>query len=282
MEIRIMGIVLFILLLLGVKALEAQTTPFTLTGIGSQPVPVTLNKMTNLVFPVKIRKGIKVSREIQAQKVQGVENVIELKAVRKDFTPTNLSVFGVDGRLYTFDLQYAESPPVLRFQVVNVGTQTEVEPSVQLTGLPVDEVRLEGDAKQLSQRRGFLHLSAENERMGLSLTGIYLKDSLLWFTVHVRNRSLIAYHPEYLGITITDKKKIKRTAAQGQEQVPILWNLPPEIPGHCVQSFAVGFTPFTIPKDKKLIIRMAEQGGGRTLTLTIKPKVLLKARAIRP
>jgi conjugative transposon TraN protein len=280
MEIRVIIIALLLWLSLAAKTVMAQTPPFTLMGVGAQSVPVTVNKMTNLVFPVKIRKGIKVSREIQAQKVQGVENVIELKAIRKDFTPTNLSVFGVDGRLYTFDLQYAENPPVLRFQVVNVGTQSEVTPSVQLTGLPVDEVRLEGDAKQLSQRHGFLHLATENERMGLSLTGIYLKDSLLWFTVHVRNRSLIAYHPEYLRITITDKKKIKRTAAQGQEQVPVLWNLPPEIPGHSAQSFAVGFMPFTIAKDKKLIIQMAEQNGGRLLTLTIKPKVLLKARAI--
>src|SRR5450631_3344700 len=119
-------ITLSLLLSLLVKGtfVRAQEGPsFILTGMIAQKVPVTYNRMTNLVFPMAIRAGIKVSREVLVQKVKGVDNVIELKAARPHFAPTNLSVFGLDGRLYTFELEYADSPPVLSFTVVPAFTK---------------------------------------------------------------------------------------------------------------------------------------------------------------
>ena len=72
----------------------AQGPGFRLEGISSAVIPVTADKMMNLVFPEAVQAGVKVSKEIIAQKVHGVENVIEIKALRRDFTTTNLSVYG--------------------------------------------------------------------------------------------------------------------------------------------------------------------------------------------
>jgi len=65
------------------------------------------------------------------QKVRGVENVIELKALKRDFPPTNLAVYGKDGRLYSFVLHYVEDTSALDYRVV---PDVAAEPSVRLTG----------------------------------------------------------------------------------------------------------------------------------------------------
>src|ERR1700761_664405 len=95
----------------------AQDAGFRLEGEGSVAIPVTVNKMTNLVFPASVRLGVKVTLDVLAQKVRGVDNVIELKAMRRGFPPTNFSVYGNDGRLYSFVLQYVEDTTVLNYRV---------------------------------------------------------------------------------------------------------------------------------------------------------------------
>ena len=77
---------------------SAYTQRFRLEAIPSVTIPVTADKMTNLVFPEVIQAGVKVSAEIIAQKVHGVDNVVEIKALRRHFTPTNLTVYGKDGQ----------------------------------------------------------------------------------------------------------------------------------------------------------------------------------------
>src|ERR1700753_4002658 len=103
---------------------QAQEPGFHLEGTESRMVPVTGHKMTNLVFPVDIAAGVRVSRDVLVQKVKGVENVIELKALKRDFTTTNLSVYGKDGRLYSFVLRYVEDTSVLDYRIIRDGGVT--------------------------------------------------------------------------------------------------------------------------------------------------------------
>jgi conjugative transposon TraN protein len=273
---------LLLSLLVKEEFVRAQEGPsFILTGMTAQKVPVTYNKMTNLVFPIAIRAGIKVSREVLVQKVKGVDNVIELKAARPHFAPTNLSVFGLDGRLYTFELEYANNPPVLSFTIVSAFTENlsscypEQSPLI-LTGLPVDQSTLASDAVSLAGKKGFLYRSAHIEKMRLQVAGIYLKDSLLWFVLRISNHSLIPYHPEYLRLFTVDRKRAKRTAIQEVSMEPVYEKLPAAVEGNV--SFALGFASFTIARDKKLILEVAERGGGRVMTLPISCKMLLRAR----
>jgi conjugative transposon TraN protein len=256
---------------------------FILVGLASHKVPVSFTKMTNLIFPVNIRKGIKVSRQIAAQKVQGVENVIEVKALRANFTPTNLSVFGVDGRLYSFDLQFVDdsSTSPLNFEVVNrPDTKNDSLPNqaseIELTGLPVNETVLANDMEGFNNKHGFLNKSISLQRMRLTLKGIYIKDSLLWLVMHVKNHSLIPYPLEYLRLNVIDRKRVKRTAVQTVTIEPVFSKLPTVVKDK--ESFAIAFPPFTIANSKKLLLEIAERNGGRLLQLTIKNKTLLKAR----
>jgi conjugative transposon TraN protein len=277
--------IVFTLLIPGV-IVRAQVMPsFTLTALTAQKVPVTEHKMTNLVFPVAIRTGIKVSRDVLVQKVRGVENVIELKAARPHFAPTNLSVFGLDGRLYSFDLEYADSPPVLNFAVVpvpseNVPTFYSEKPLLLLTGLPVDQATLTEDAGTLTKEKSFLHHSVRREKMRLQVEGIFFKDSLMWFTIRMTNRAQVPYDPEYVRLFVQDRTKAKRTAIQQNTTEPVFEALPDKISGRSAETFALGFPLFTVPRDKQLWLEVAERSGGRLLKLPISYKTVLKAKAI--
>jgi len=276
---------LFALIVIGAFVRAQELPSFILTALTTQKVPVTEHKMTNLVFPVAIRTGIKVSRDVLVQKVKGVENVIELKAARPHFAPTNLSVFGLDGRLYSFDLEYADSPPVLNFAVVPAPAGESVsqypdKPLLMLTGLPADQATLTEDAGTLTKEKGFLHVSVHSEKMRLQVEGIYLKDSLLWFTLRLRNASQIPYAPEYLRLFIQERTKARRTAIQATAVEPVYTALPNGIPGRSAETFALGYPLFTVPRDKELWLEIAERSGGRSLKLPINYKTILKVRSM--
>ncbi|HTR29913.1 MAG TPA: DUF4138 domain-containing protein [Puia sp.] len=257
---------------------QSAPSGFSLVPAGSQVVPVTVNKMTNLVFPVALGPAIKVSRQVLAQKVSGVDNVIELKALHRNFEPTNLSVYGKDGRLYSFELRYTEDSSVLNFYIIN---DTLRDHPVRLSGLPVDRTSLEADAVLLTAERGFLHRGVSVEEMRLRLKGIFLRDSLLWMVFRLTNHSQVGYHPAYLHFSIEDRKRAKRTARQDIVLPPVYDGHPSAVGGDSSEVFAVGFDPFTLSTSKKLVVEVAEVNGGRTLLLALKAKSLLRARGMK-
>jgi hypothetical protein len=266
-------------------AVRAQDAGFHLEGMVSRSVPVTVSKMTNLVFPVPVASGVKVSRDILAQKPRGVENVIELKAMRRDFLPTNFSVYGKDGALYSFDLRYVEDTAVLNFRVVRDGDLGAVRSSgvggpVMLTGLPVSGVALDSDAVLLAGRRGFLHGSVASEGVRLRLRGIFLRDSLLWLSLRVTDGTMIAFRPVYVRVFVEDTKRVRRTASQRVEVSPVYTGMLPVVLGGGSGSLVLGLVPFAPGKGKRLVVELADAGGGRDLVLRVKGKRVLRARKV--
>ena len=260
---------------------RAQDGGFHLVGIPSASIPVTGMKMTNIMFPVPVAAGVKVSRDVLMQQPKGVDNVIELKAIRRNFLPTNVSVYGKDGRLYSFNLHYVEDAPVLNFRVVagsaSVAADT-VRAPVRLSGLPVDWMTLERDGAELAAYRGFMSSSVKSGGMSLALRGIYLRDGLLWLCFRMRNDRKIIFVPGYMRVFVEDKDRVKRTASQQVDLVPVYGGEMGEVAGGGTRSFAWGFAPLTLAKGKKLVVEVADASGGRQLELTVKGKVLLRAR----
>jgi hypothetical protein len=286
--LQVLGIAWLVSMGLSLQAQEPGPG-YRLVGVVSLHVPVTEWKMTNLVFPVPVAAGVKVSRDVLVQRPKGVENVIELKAVKRNFLTTNLSVFGKDGRLYSFDLHYTEDTTVLNYRVIlDGGAPMPGVPGlfsagvgdhpIMLSGLPVDGTALDKDAALLSRRPGFLHKSASTDRVELHLRGIYLRDSLLWLCFRLVNRSSIGFTPAYMRISIEDRIRIIRTAAQKVELLPVYEGGLASVPGCSSRSLAVGLTPFALGKGKKLVVEMADVGGNRELVLEIKGKTVLRAR----
>ena len=253
----------------------AQEPGFRLEGIGSAVVPVTMNKMTNLIFPEAIQSGVKVSRDIAAQKVRGVENVLELKAAKVGFMPTNLSVYGRDGRLYSFELRYVEDTGILNYRVTVVGEVNRSE--VLLTGLPADEVKLRKDGEELGARRPFLRVAGKSEGLRLGLNGIYLRDSLQWLVFSLRNGSVGPFRVARWRFFLQDRKAVKRRAVQKVGVEPVYMSGLVSVSGKGRAGMAAGFEPFVVPKGKWLVVEVVGKDG-RVVRIKVRGRTFRRER----
>lgn len=264
-----------VLVVCGLSA-YAQEPGFHLEGVASRSLPVTGRKMTNVIFPVNIATGVRVSRDVLVQKVRGVENVIELKALKRDFAPTNLAVYGNDGRLYSFVLHYVEDTTVLDYRVVD--DLSRVAPAVRLSGWPVSPEQLRDDGERLASRRRFLHGGAVGDGMRLALRGVYLRDSLLWVSLDLRDRTAMGVNAVSLRIYTEDRKRVKRTATQELDITPVYADRIGPLPGFGRRTMAVGLHPFVLGRGKRLVILVLDREGNRQVVLRVKGKVLMRAR----
>jgi len=108
--------------------------------------------------------------------------------------------------------------------------------------------------------------------MQFGLQGIYLKDEILWFALTVHNSSAITYIPEYTRWFIRDRRVFRRTAVQELPLSPIYQSGQTSIVGDSTRSSWTGFHPFSLTKDKELVIETGEKKGGRVMQLIVHDK----------
>ncbi|HEY4064118.1 MAG TPA: DUF4138 domain-containing protein [Puia sp.] len=253
---------------------HAQEPGFHLEGTMSRCLPVTGRKMTNVIFPVDIAAGVRVSRDVLVQKVRGVENVIELKALKRGFAPTSLAVYGKDGRLYSFVLHYVEDTTVLDFRVVADGATLSL---VRLSDWPVNPEQLRMDGQMLAERRGFLHRRAVSDGLCLRLKGTYLRDSLLWLSLEVREHTAIGFQPGMVRVWSEDRKKVRRMASQEVEVSPVYTGGSGPVFGFGRRAWTIALRPMVIGKGQQLVVEVLDEVG-RQVRLTVKRRMLLRAR----
>lgn len=78
--------------------------------IPSGHLTITYNKTTNLIFPYSVQSIDRGSRDILVQQPKGTENIVQVKADKPNFDQTNLSVITIDGKLYSFTVDYTDQP----------------------------------------------------------------------------------------------------------------------------------------------------------------------------
>ena len=76
--------------------------------IASRPVHLTWNKTTTLIFPYSIKRVNIGSRDVAGQIMPEADSIIQLKAARKDFSETSLTVVTAEGKFYSFLLSYEQ------------------------------------------------------------------------------------------------------------------------------------------------------------------------------
>jgi conjugative transposon TraN protein len=243
-------------------------------SIPSYPLSVTFFKTTNIIFPYRIEKADIGSADVIGHKDPGLENVLFLKANRKDFAPTNLSVYTSDGRFYSFLVQYKACPDTLNLSFV--------KGQGSVADLPdrVNKAMLDSDAILITVLPASMHKKTVSQEMKMVLTGIYIKDHQLWFTIEISNRSELDFQPESVRFFVRDKRIAKRTAVQESEIKPV-WRSPYEIvPGEERTTYVFALSAFTFDDQKKLQIQVKEKNGNRTLNLAVRSKTILKSHHI--
>lgn len=239
------------------------------------PIPIKLSTSvtTNLIFHYAIVSVDRGSVDILAQKAKGLDTILQVKARRRNFTKTNLSVVTADGKLNSFEVEYTADPDSLNLYF----NDQSVTALRNFQGIPA---LLDKNALTIQEQPEFLHQHVHSEEINFSLKGIYIDQGYLWFRFSVQNHSMIEYRPEYIKIFLRSKKRSGRTALQEYELRPLFISIAP-IPGKGGNTMLLAFRQFTVPKHQQLICEMSEKDGGRSQVLPITHKVVLKARALK-
>lgn len=244
-----------------------------------QVIDITFNKTTSMVFPTVIKSVDRGSRDILAQKAKGVENILQLKAAHVGFFPTNLTVITGDGAVHEFTVTYSKDPAQRIIQVTPPGTNS---PAAVIFQSHLTETQLEQAATRvINNSRRLRHHRETLHKIGLALHGIYIESDIIFYRVHLANKSNINYDVEFMRFYVEDKQKVKRTASQEVEITPVhIAGDVTSIPGNTARDVVFALEKFTIPDAKRLVLELFEKNGGRHLKLYIRNRTIVRARPI--
>lgn len=267
------NVITWALLLLAVAPqAKAQSTILT------YQLEITFQKTSTIVFDNPIKSVDRGSEDVLVQKVKSAENILHLKAAKKDFPETNLTVITANGKLYHFLLSYVANPNPL---VIDLSLVKTAKPSVIFPEeVTIEEMKQHAESIHHRNRRLPIRWKAKN-RIGMSIEGLYVKGNVLYVHVQIRNRSTLRYDIDVLEFHIRDKGRMKRTAAQQLRQETWLeWEKQESVQAGDHIHPVIALEKFTIPDAKKLVIEVFEKNGGRHLHLTLGNRALTKAKAI--
>jgi len=249
-------------------------------GISSISLTASTNKTSNLIFPFAIRSVDIGSKDLLAQKANGIENILQIKAARENFDETNLSVVTSDGKFYSFLVDYSANPTLLNINFENTSSIESSSSFALFNASQHNDEKVAFAAKTILYRKRFLHgVKDRSSGVKFLLNGIYIDSDILYFQLEVDNKTNINYDFESLNFFTKDLKQDKRTAVQEIQQTPIMiYNDSEFVNGKTNLSFVVALQKFTIPDKKELVIQLMEKNGGRKLSLKIRNRTLVKAR----
>ena len=278
MKTLISAILLFTLALTAQLPAHSQSLPLPpYTLILHYRLFLTYNSTTVLVFPAPVRPVDRGDRDILAQRQMGVENVLKLKAARRNFSPTNLHVFTGDGRVYAFDVYYADTlASTYNLMRLDPAT-TPYGPEILLAGQPLNSDQLDSCVAQVRQQSSEFSIRSHRYGMRLQLQNIDMAGPMLFFRFTVYNRSNLDYTPDFLRLYLSDQARAKRTSRQDQELTPLYADTLTTIPGRQSRMFIMGLPRITIPDRKEFHVELYEKNGGRALALRIRNRQLLHA-----
>lgn len=252
-------------------------------------IEVTTEKTTHISFPSSIVSVDLGSELIIAQKADGAENILRVKASEADFVgETNFSVICSDGSFYMFNALYRQEPSCLFYEMhalrANNGQQPtnlyEVATS-ELSGESPLMVDLISKSIHLGDKRDIKHIGVREQKIEGLVKGIYSHNNKLYFHVSIKNNSNVSYTIDHVAFKISNKHVLKKEAAQDDYIKPVrVYNNIKEIKGKETNRQVFVFDKLTLSPDKLLWIELYEAKGGRNLKIMLTPQDILLAEDI--
>lgn len=272
-----------IVLLIALYATKSFAQNKDYSFIPSTHLTVTCNKTTNLIFPYSVQSVDRGSRDILVQQPKGTENIVQVKADKPNFTQTNLSVITIDGKLYSFIVDYDPQPSQLNIiiekQNLIVSDSISMPPIKLSSGN--NEALFQLVAKKIISSEVVRGEKDKHYQMKLQLNGIYIHNDVLYFRLFLQNISSISYDVSAVRFNIKDKQKSKRTATQELDLQPLYsYKSFTNIQSDSSVISVIALPKFTLPNSKYLSIQIFEKNGGRDLALNIKNCDIMKAKVI--
>src|SRR6266536_1029711 len=144
--------------------------------IPSEHLTIIYNKTTNLIFPFSVQSIDRGSKDILVQQPKGTENIVQIKADKPNFIQTNLSVITIDGKLYSFTVDYTPQPSQLNIIVgkKNDSVSDSVFKEPVMLSSANNEALLQSVAQKISETKVAHGKKDKHNQMELHLNGIYI------------------------------------------------------------------------------------------------------------
>ena len=222
---------------------------------------ITTDKTTSLVFPFPVTHVDRGTKEVLVQHVKDAGNILLIKAA-SDFSETNLSVVTGDGSIYSFMVNYNEKPEQWIYYLPEKNKSTY---STYANGI-------------LDNRRTIKGIRYRKWNMQINVTGIYVKENVIYYQLLLCNHSPIDYDIDLMRFYIRDKKKSKRTAVQENELSALhISGNTEKIKAYSFSRMVVAMEKFTIPDAKYFAIQLMEKNGSRHLQLKVNNNKIIQA-----
>ena len=252
-------------------------------------VEVAFSKTLHILFPSEAVYVDLGSLDLIADKADGVQNVVRVKAAKQGVEgETHFSVITADGCFYSFTAVYSENPSRLNIEMedwlhkapysdfANRQTYIRLDELSGETPLTVNRIMytiLKRNARDIR--------SVGSKRFGIEalLRGVYVHGDLFYLHVLTRNRSKVAFDIDYIRFKVCDRKTARRTAVQETFVNPVrVFDEITRVDAEAMVRNVFVFRKFTIPDDKVLVMEVYERGGGRHQHFEIENVRLVGAR----
>ncbi len=287
---RLMFVVaLTVLFFVGVQAQDTVRTFSQRQVVEPYRVEVAFNKTLHILFPSEVVYVDLGSLDLIADKADGAQNVVRIKAAKQDFTEeTNFSVITADGCFYSFTAVYSENPSQLNIEMEDwLHKDPYSDFANRQMYIRLDE--LSGETPLTVNRIMYTILrrnvrdikSVGSKRFGIEvlLRGVYVHGNLFYLHVSMRNRSKVAFDIDYIRFKICDRKTARRTAVQETFVNPVrVFDEIMRVDAEGMIRNVFVFRKFTIPDDKVLVMEVYERNGGRHQRFEIENSRLVGAR----
>ena len=282
-------VALTVLFFVGVQAQDTVRTFSQRQVVEPYRVEVAFNKTLHILFPSEVVYVDLGSLDLIADKADGAQNVVRIKAAKQDFTEeTNFSVITADGCFYSFTAVYSENPSQLNIEMEDwLHKDPYSDFANRQMYIRLDE--LSGETPLTVNRIMYTILrrnvrdikSVGSKRFGIEvlLRGVYVHGDLFYLHVSMRNRSKVAFDIDYIRFKICDKKTARRTAVQETFVNPVrVFDEIMRVDAEAMIRNVFVFRKLTIPDDKVLVIEVYERNGGRHQRFEIENSRLVGAR----
>lgn len=261
---------------------------------GSHPVGINSTKTVHIIFPSQIKEVDAGIPEIITEITPSFNNVLKVKAITDEqFKESNLTVLTAGGDLYSFIVNYQETPEILNINVeknyesdkivsrsFNASTFHKSDFLIPNVNLSEKEIK-DKFSYILNSKKSIKNIGVRNHNVSAFLDNIYMDNSLVYMGVTIHNYSGVTYPVDFVKIYLRDVEGAKRQVIQEEElDIVLLENM--DILEHGTsKSFVIAIPRITISSDKQLDFEVYEAKGGRHLRFPINSKIVSKAKSFK-
>lgn len=243
-------------------------------------------RTTTIVFAAAIcENGVdRGSATVKARTIDGIANVLKVRAASDTLRKTNLTVYTNDGRVYRFDVTYAAEPYTDFFDFSDLAGEA-ASSGVQFHLRRMNDATIERATDQLCSMVPHRSRPRSVRRGGMQLRtqGVYISDGVLFFQLLATNQSGIPFELDFARCYQRDRRRSKRTSQMEMEVIPlqVSFNNGATVAAHDPHHpLALAFEKFTIADSKFFMIELFEKNGDRHLVLRIRGTDILNAKPL--